>query len=462
MKRVILAAAASVFILSIILTACSSQVLTGPKNQVILTLWHNYGGQLKDTMDEMIDEFNETVGAKEGIIISVTSISGSETLHDKLTMAANNDPGAPPLPDITTAYPKTALILAKKGLLCDLNEQFTKEDLSAYIPEFLQEGRILGEGLYVFPTAKSTETLFVNTTIFDRFAAETGVSLEDLQTFEGIFHTAALYHDWTDNQTPDIPNDGKMFFMADSLYNFSLIGCKQLGAEFIDNGTVSLTTPQALRVWESYYRSAVKGHAAIFDGYATDLAKTGDIVCSTGSTAGVSFFSPTVTYADNTSEPAKLAILPYPVFEGGKRIALQRGGGMCIIKSTQEKEYSAGVFLKWFTSPKSNLRFVSSTGYLPVTDEAFGEIMIREIDGISDENIRNMLVASRAMQREYEFCVAPLFEGADQLQGLYENRFKETADQSRQVYFDLLKSQKPKDAYSGASEGVFNMFKDSF
>jgi multiple sugar transport system substrate-binding protein len=462
MKRGIFAVAAFVFFLGIILTACSSQVLTGPKNQVILTLWHNYGGQLKDTMDDMIDEFNETVGAKEGIIISVTSISGSETLHDKLVMAANNDPGAPPLPDITTAYPKTALILAKKELLCDLNEQFTKEELSDYIPEFLQEGKILGGGLYVFPIAKSTEALFVNTTIFNRFAAETGVSIHDLQTFEGIFNTASTYYNWTDGQTPDIPNDGKMFFMADSLYNFSLIGCKQLGTEFINNGTVSLTTPESLRVWESYYRSAVKGHAAIFDGYATDLAKTGDIVCSTGSTAGVSFFSPTVTYADNTSEPAKLAILPYPVFEGGKRIALQRGGGMCIMKSSPEKEYSAGVFLKWFTSPKNNLRFVSSTGYLPVTGEAFGEIMTREIDGISDENIKNMLAASRTMQREYEFCVAPLFEGADQLQDLYESRFKETADQSRQTYFSLLKGQQPEDAYGRASEGVFNRFKDSF
>ena len=49
-------------------TGCAkrSQELT------ILTLWHNYGGQLKETMDELIDEFNETVGLSEGIIINVT------------------------------------------------------------------------------------------------------------------------------------------------------------------------------------------------------------------------------------------------------------------------------------------------------------------------------------------------------------------------------------------------------
>jgi multiple sugar transport system substrate-binding protein len=462
MKRGIFFIAAFLFMLGTILTACSSEILTGPKNQVVLTLWHNYGGQLKDTMDEMIDKFNETVGAKEGIIISVTSISGSDTLHDKLIMAANGEPGAPPLPDITTAYPKTALTLAQKGLLCDLNEQFTQEELSAYVPGFLEEGKILGDGLYVFPIAKSTEALFVNTTIFDRFAGETGVSIDDLKTFEGIFSTAALYYDWTDRQTPDIPNDGKMFFMADSLYNFSLIGCKQLGTEFTEDGTVDLTTPQARRVWESYYKSSVSGHAAIFDGYATDLAKTGDIVCSIGSTAGISFFSPTVTYADNTSEPVELAVLPYPTFEGGKRIALQRGGGMCVIRSTQEKERSAGTFLKWFTSPENNLHFVSSTGYLPVTAEAFGEIMTREMDSIKDQNIKKMLAASRTMQRDYEFCVAPLFEEVDKIQDLYENRFKETAARSRQAYLNLLKSQKQEDAYNRVSAGVFEEFKNAF
>ena len=85
-------------------------------------------------------------------------------------MAANGDPGAPSLPDITTAYPKTAIILAGKDLLVDLNEQFTPEELSAYIPEFLQEGKVKEDGLYVFPIAKSTEVLFVNMTIFNRFS----------------------------------------------------------------------------------------------------------------------------------------------------------------------------------------------------------------------------------------------------------------------------------------------------
>jgi multiple sugar transport system substrate-binding protein len=113
MKRYLFVCITLTLILGIMLTGCRNDINT--KEPVTLTLWHNYGGQLKDTMDGLIDEFNDTVGAEKGIIISVTSISGSAALHEKLTMAAHEDPGAPALPDITTAYPKTAL--ADQGVI---------------------------------------------------------------------------------------------------------------------------------------------------------------------------------------------------------------------------------------------------------------------------------------------------------------------------------------------------------
>ncbi|HOA36264.1 MAG: extracellular solute-binding protein [Dethiobacteria bacterium] len=454
----------SVFILLIVcLISISISGCAGRSGEpTILTLWHNYGGQLKETMDELIDEFNETVGVQEGIIISVTSISGSASIHEKLTMSANEEPGAPPLPDITIAYPKTALLLAEKGLLADLDQLFTDEELSAYVPKFLQEGRIKDGVLYVFPTAKSTEVLFLNRTIFNRFASETGVSIDDLKTFEGIGRVAALYYDWTDAQTPAVKNDGKAFFMSDSLFNYALVGCHQLGANFIEGNAINFSSPHYARVWESYFKPAVMGHASIYNGYATDLFKTGEIICSTGSTAGIMFFSPTVTYPDNTTEPAELAILPYPVFEGGNKSSIQRGAGMCIIRSTEEKEKQAAVFLKWFTRPENNLRFVSSTGYLPVTEEAFGEIMSRELETIADENIKKLLTACRIMQREYEFFISPLFEGIDQLEERYETGFKSIASSCGDSYRDLLKNSNPEKAYEAVSGNALSELSNLF
>ncbi len=175
---------------------------------------------MQATMDEQVREFNATVGKEKGIIINVTSISGSASLQEKLTMiAAGDPPGAPPeMPDITTCYPATAALLSDKELLAPLDGHFTEAELAEYLSPFLQEGRLSDGQLYVFPFAKSTEVLFLNQTLFDRFSAATGgVTVDSLLTFEGIGGEAAKkYYQWTDEQTPDVLSDGKAFYKADS------------------------------------------------------------------------------------------------------------------------------------------------------------------------------------------------------------------------------------------------------
>lgn len=450
-----------VLFITLILTGCQNDKGLDPKTPVTLTLWHNYGGQMKTSMDQMVDEFNDTIGAEKGIIINVTSISGSKTLHDKLMMTANEDPGAPKLPDITTAYPITAFPLAEKNLLVDLGSLFSAKELSAYVLRFVEEGISTDGKLYVFPIAKSTEVLFVNKTIFNRFSQETGITYTDLETFEGIIKAAKTYYEWTDKQTPEINNDGKMFYVADSLFNLTQIAYQQLGEDFLKDKKLNFSSPIFSRIWHGFYDPAVRGQVAVFNGYGSDLAKTGEIVCSSGSTAGVVFFSPTVTYSNNTSEPADYAILPYPIFEGGKKVAIQRGSGMCVTKSTPQKEYAAGVFLKWFTQPEQNLRFISLTGYLPVTEKAYGDVLTKEIENVSDDRIKKLLQTAIKMQKEYDFYTPPQFDGLDQIQQKYEKKLKETASNSQKKYKSLLAGEAADAAFDKATNGVFEDFVNS-
>ena len=457
MKRILMVLLSVLMVVG--MTSCENDHGLNPHKPVTLSIWHNYGGQMKEAMQDMIDEFNETIGEKKGIILNVTSITTSASLHEKLSMAAKDDPGAPELPDITTANPKTAVLLAERGMLADLKEQFTEKELSAYVPRFLEEGQLGTESLYIFPTAKSTEVLFINKVIFDRFAAENGASYRDLATFEGLAETARKYYEWTDAKTPDVPNDGKKFYHSDSLYNYTQIGCRQLGAEFVKENQLDGSTPEARRVWNSFYEQAVKGEYAVFDGYSSDLVKTGEIVCSTGSTAGVVFFDSVVTYPDNTTEPAELITMPYPVFEGGKKIAVQRGGGMAVTKSDDTKEYAASLFLKWFTSPENNIRFISQTGYLPVTNEAYDEIMNREISQLKDERIRALLDTAVTMQKEYDFYIPPVFDGFNSLSSRYGKDLLTCLKRAREQYLALLETESPEDAYSRASQEALEAFR---
>mgnify|MGYP000452894219 FL=1 len=106
--------------------------------------------------------------------------------------------------------------------------------------------------------AKSTEILFVDKTLFDRFAAATGATLDDLSTWEGLYRTAEAYTAWTDAQTPDTPDDGKVFFVHDYHFNYFQVGVESLGADFLDGDQVAFG-PAFRRVWEPYARATLAG-----------------------------------------------------------------------------------------------------------------------------------------------------------------------------------------------------------
>ena len=93
-------------------------------------------------MNDLIEEFNTSIGKEKGIVISITSISGTASLQEKLTMIAADDPGSPEMPDIATCYPATAVLLADKGLIISMDQYFTDAELKDYLPQFLAEGRL--------------------------------------------------------------------------------------------------------------------------------------------------------------------------------------------------------------------------------------------------------------------------------------------------------------------------------
>ena len=57
-----------------IVVGCSPDTLLDPNDPVILTMWHVYGEQANSPMNELVDEFNSTLGRDRGIIINVTHI----------------------------------------------------------------------------------------------------------------------------------------------------------------------------------------------------------------------------------------------------------------------------------------------------------------------------------------------------------------------------------------------------
>jgi len=401
------------------LTACG--VNGGQKEPVTLTVWHVYGGQTDSPLNDLIEEFNETVGAEEGIKLQVTVVSNTNNIHDAVLRAANDEPGATGLPDMFISYPKTVLAMPDPEILVDYRDYFSEEELSAYIPAFLDEGEIDGR-LVVFPVAKSTEIMFIDKTLFDRFAADTGAALEQLDTWEGLFELSKEYYQWTDAQTPEVPGDGKAFFVHDYHFNYFQVGVESLGEDFFRGNGIAYGKAFS-KVWEPYADAAVQGGVWLQEGYATEPLRTGETIVSVASSASVLYYEDIVTYSDNRSEPIEVIARPVPCFENGERLVMQRGAGFCTVKSTPEKERAAAVFLKWLTEPETNVRFVTSVGYMPVTDAAF-EVLPDFIENLEDPKYRSLYEAFLETQSSYEFYTAPQLAGYLELEQTFEKNVR--------------------------------------
>ena len=345
-----------------------------PENPVTLTVWHYYNGVHQAAFDKLVEEFNGTVGKDLGIYVEETSKGSVSDLESAIQDAVNAEVGAEDMPDVFSTYTDSAYVLQKDGVLTDLTQYFTQEELDQYVDAYVKEGEFAGDGgRYVFPVAKSTEITMMNKTDWEKFAGETDASLDDLSTMQGIVKVAEQYYDWTDAKTPDIPNDGKAFYGRDSMSNYFLIGMKQLGRDLFEvkDGSVTLQADKdALHtLWENYYVPYVKGYFVSYGRFGSDDVKTGDTLVYTGSTASSMYFPDNVEL-DDDSYPIDYVIKNAPVFEGGEAYRVQQGAGMAVAKSDRMHEYAASVFLKWFTQSDNSLKFGSASGYLPVRKDA--------------------------------------------------------------------------------------------
>lgn len=217
--------------------------------------------------------------------------------------------------------------------MASLDPYMTAEELEEYIPGYIAEGRFDQEGnLKIFPIAKSTEVFMLNKTDWDLFARDTGASLEELSTIEGVTDVARRYYEWS---------GGRAFFGRDAVANYMIIGSRQLGQEIFSvvNGKVTIQDDKEIlrKLWDNLYVPHVQGWFAAYGKFRSDDIKTRDIIALVGSTSGAAYFPNKVNLSDTESYPVESLVMPAPssraarpmrssrVRDGGDQIRRQNG-----------------------------------------------------------------------------------------------------------------------------------------
>ncbi|MEG1972188.1 MAG: extracellular solute-binding protein, partial [Oscillospiraceae bacterium] len=317
--------------------------------------------------------------------------------------AAKKEVGAEELPDIFASYSDTAFTLDKMDAIADISPYLTKSEIEEFVPEYLEDGMFSEDGsIKIFPIAKSTEIMLLNKTAWDKFKGETGVTEDDLGTWEGVARVSEKYYNWS---------DGSAFFGRDAMANYILIGAKQLGSEIFtyENGEarINLSKPVMRRLWDNFYVPYIKGYYGAYGKFRSDDLRTNKIISFVGSTSSAAFFPESVTDASGNLTPIECEALKLPNFEGTEPLAVCQGAGMVVSKSTEDREKASVEFLKWFTQPKQNVEFSMTSGYLPVKKNSGLKAQLDEISKKNPENIKltlkKTLSVSADMSEKYKF-----------------------------------------------------------
>lgn len=415
----------------------SNSVSLTDSNITVIEVWHYYNGPQKLAFDALVTEFNETVGIEKHIAVEAVNQGSIFDLTTKVLDTANKKVGTGKIPDIFSAYSDTVFEIDKMGLVADISQYLTQEELNEYVPSYIEEGRISGiDSLKIFPVAKSIEILMINKTDWDEFSSATGTSVGSLDTLEGLTKTAETYYNWTDSQTK-VPDDGEAFFGRDAMANYILIGSNSLGKPLfsVDNNEVSIQLDEDVmrKLWDNFYVPYINGYFAAFGKFRSDDVKTGDIISFVGSSSGAAYFPKEVIPNDNTSYPIKSLTLPAPTFQDGEPYCVQQGAGMAISKSTNEKEQACVEFLKWFTEEDRNIAFSVKSGYLPVKSSANNINTIDKVlDGLSDftvsTGVYDSLELSSQIVKEHILYAPPVFEKGRDVRDILEIAMIEKAN----------------------------------
>ncbi|HNX16038.1 MAG TPA: extracellular solute-binding protein [Bacilli bacterium] len=387
----------------VILTACGPTGDGGKILDTTITFSHRNSQTASELIDTFIAEF-QAIPGNEKINIVNNKFSGN---YNQLRDQVISDMGTGEYPDLVECYPDHVVRYMDFGKPVDLTkyindskEGWTQDDLNDMVPAFMEEGEMYPvEGIYSLPLSKSTEAMFYNETVL--FAAGLGEALHAIDaevptvinaeylnnlTWEHFFgHLAPALMTYNDS----LPAGSKIIDTTqlhygvlgyDSDDNFFITLCEQYGYGYTDVNTATgegvlnfnnANVRNLLREFNSYSNSHYLSTQGVCNDYINAYFTKNAFLFSVGSTAGYKY------QQQNFADQVGVAAIPHAA-AGSLKIINQGPSAAVLSHGDPDRELAAWKFYKFFAEKTQNIRWATTTGYLPVrnsvyTDEAYFE-----------------------------------------------------------------------------------------
>ena len=346
-----------------------------PTKETVVTFYHAMGAANQAVIQDIIDKFETEMLAKYGVKVTVEQRSQGDYDTLRKTIAASIVVGEQPT--IAQAYPDHVSLYLQGEAVRDLNKYIEHEeyglegdpnDSYGYIDKFWAEGSIYDkEGtIYSIPFNKSTEVLFYNKTLFDKY------NWDVPETWDDVIEICEAWKETSEYQQAQ--NEGKKVggIGIDSEANFFITIIQQYGGEFTgfdENGKgeyrFDSVESRAALEWlvDEFNNGNTVTATYLGTDYCSDAFNAMQLPMTLGSSAGAKY---NVPYDGSFVT----GIAPYPQMAGAsedEKFVIQQGTNITLFECPDKQEELFGwLFIKYLTNYESSLKWALNTGYFPI------------------------------------------------------------------------------------------------
>ena len=147
----------------------NKDLLTSIENPVEIEFWHAMSGPNEAAVNQLVEDFNATVGQEKGITVKPIYQGAYNDLKSKVTAAIK----AKTAPAISQAYPDWVAEYLQSGAVVELDNYIFHEEVGIENFDDIAEAyrkensQYEGNKFYSLPFNKSTEVLYYNKTFFE-------------------------------------------------------------------------------------------------------------------------------------------------------------------------------------------------------------------------------------------------------------------------------------------------------
>ena len=382
--------------------------------KVEITFWHSVGQTSYNYLQDLIDSFNVYF---PNIKVNAISHGDMDTLFNDINNVTDNSN----LPTIAQTGISQIPVYMKNDIIANLDPYLnstkpveyesgekdivgiTQEEQNKLIPGFFKEGRTYNlEGtLYSLPFQKSTEVLYYNKTLFDKYGWNAPITWDDVINLSKDYVLTSEY------KNAYAIDKNISAFSCDSKSNLFINLTKQWESEYIvfdQLGSVQILYNNDLsKEGLSFYQEQFnKGYFATPDKFSVDYASYAflnkQVIMAIGNNSGLGYYLP----KDKSFE---VGVSTYPQANINNPQVIQQGTNISLFRTDNSQEALAGwLFMKYLMSYEAVMMMSKTTSFYPIRKDVLESNEYKEY--FSKDSTRQMLYNACAKQQDWIFTYA--------------------------------------------------------